>query len=135
MCHTQCETVEHLFYFCPFVRPARDLMFSWVHKVTSMVPTMETIRFGPLGADTTCRTTTLVLLAEYRYAVWVCRNKVRFDKKRPVSQEITRYLMARLVNRIHVDRRRLPPDKFANLWTLPGLCKVNLKGQTVTMLT
>ena len=135
MCHTQCETVEHLFYFCPFVRPARDLMFSWVHKVSSMVPTMETIRFGPLGADTTCRTTTLVLLAEYRYAVWVCRNKVRFDKKRPVSQEITRYLMARLVNRIHVDRRRLPPDKFANLWTLPGLCKVNLKGQTVTMLT
>ena len=101
-------------------------MFSWVHKVSNMDPTVETIRFGPLGADTRCRTTTLVFLSEYRYAVWVCRTKVRFVKRQPVSKEITHYLMARLVNRIHVDRRSQPSDRFAYLWTLPGLCRVSL---------
>ena len=59
---------------------------------------------------------------------------MRFDKKRPVSKDRTQYLMARVFNRIHVEYRRLPPDKFAYLWTLPGLCHIDEKGRAVSTL-
>ena len=81
------------------------MMLSWVHKASGITPTVEVIRFGPLGADIAARATTLVVLAEYRYAVWVCRNRVRFDKKRAASTDIAQCLMARMINRFHVDRR------------------------------
>jgi hypothetical protein len=124
-----CETVEHLFFHCSFVETARNLLARWLSKVSSLTLTPEIVRFGPTCRDITNRSTVLVLLAEYRYAIWICRNKVRFDKKQPCASDFTRYFITRVHNRIHVDLFRLPQVAFTDFWVLPGLVQISPRGK------
>ena len=134
-CRTECETEDHLFYSCSYVYAIKNTVSTLIEKVSNLTLTTQVIRFGPLSKNVQFRSTALILLSEYRYAIWTCRNRARFDKKQVLPMEISQYFCARLSNRIHVDQRRLPPDRFTHLWVSPGLCQVGQRGRiTLTIL-
>lgn len=131
MCREDCETTEHLFYDCSFVEPARQLLAEWLDAACDLTLSFKVIRFGPLNENVSMdvRNTALVLLSEYRYAIWICRNRVRFDKKVPAVAEFLNFFRSRVVTRIHVDHRRLPLDRFMQMWVSPGMCHFGAGGK------
>ena len=130
MCNSgECETTEHLFFHCSYVEEARDLLGNWLYKTSDIGLTSELIRFGPGDNNIPSRATALILLSEYRYAIWVCRNRVRFDKKRALAADFTGQLVARVTRRLHADHARLSATKFAELWVFPGMCHFTDQGR------
>ena len=109
-CRTECETVDHLFYGCSYVYAIKNTVPTLIEKVSNLTLTTQVKSSGPLSENAQFRSTALILLFEYRYTIWTCRNRARFDKKWVLPMEISHYFCARLSNRIHVDQRCLPPD-------------------------
>ena len=54
--------------------------------------------------------TLLVLLSEYRLTVWMCRNKIRFDKKKLSKTDITNSFYHKIKARVGLDFHRLDKD-------------------------
>lgn len=130
-CKHDIETVEHLFYFCPYVQMTKKFLARWFKTIDGRGISLECIRFSVFSHDAlsiACKKILLVILSEYRFSIWLCRNKVRFDHKRMRSIDIAAHFLARIKIRLWTDFKRMTTDTFISYWTYDGLCSVTDNG-------
>jgi hypothetical protein len=125
-CKKECETVEHLFFYCPFVQTCKYLIDNIFSDVDAGKFCLDHVKFSAFSSSVfgKSKDTLLVCLSEYRYSIWFCRNLVRFDKKRLTQDDVYRFFLSRLRNRILVDFHRMPRFNFLVLWEGPSMCTV-----------
>ena len=58
------------------------------------------------------------------YAIWKFRNKATFHNGKEDSRAIIRYIRFNIKNRILIDKHRLSPTTFRDLWTHPSICSL-----------
>ena len=58
------------------------------------------------------------------YAIWKFRNKATFHHGKEDSRAIIRYIRFNIKNRILIDKHRLSPITFRDLWTHPSICSL-----------
>ena len=134
LCKVECETVEHLFYYCPFVLPARKLLSKWFNDIANLQLSLECIRFSVLPRTDSAklfRKFLLFLLSEFRYVVWNMRNKARFDNKNITSNHILASFITRVKIRLYLDYIRLPVLHFEGQWCHTGFCSIDNNMQLV----
>ena len=94
----------------------------------------EIVRFGNFSDVISRQDLAIYLLAEFRYAVWISRCKVRLDNAKPAAESVIKCMHARINNRIIVDKSRLGTYEFLEQWVLPGFAHFNTKGHLVINL-
>lgn len=108
------ETVTHCFWECPTVQSAK----LWLQKALKILCNfdvlVEIVRFGNLPNTIPRPDFTIILLTEYRYAVWISRCRVRIDNSTPHTEIVLKSLLSRINNRIIIDKYRLSLIDFTN---------------------
>lgn len=130
-CKKEVETVEHLFYFCSFVQKTKHFLALWFKTIGNMGISLECVRFSVFTHDALSirnKNALLVLLSEYRFAIWLCRNKARFDNKKIDSIEIAAHFLARIKIRLWTDFQRMSNFNFTSQWVHDTLCEVSETG-------
>ena len=126
-CQKEVESVEHLFYYCTFVQQCKMFLSDWFREILEQGMSLEAIRFsvfrGRVRKDV--KDVMLMLLSEYRYAVWMCRNKCRFDNKVLRPKDVTVAFLARVRLRLMLEFARLSEVAFVVKWGFDSLCTVN----------
>ena len=65
------------------------------------------------------------LLNEYKYAIWMCRNLCKFEKKEITSNFIIMFILNRIKLRVKADLIRMSRDTFTSYYThLKCLCNI-----------
>lgn len=115
------ETVAHRFYSCCVVRPVWRIIERWMTDVIghNFEVTYEMAVFLQYPAFTDQRHKTLlcILAGELKTAVWMQRNRRKFDRKKPTLIDIERLFISFVGDRIRADFYRLDNDSFAGLWS------------------
>ena len=62
-----------------------------------------------------------MFISEYRLAVWVCRNRARFENKRLTPRDSLCLLKNRINLRLQTDYIRLKQMIFERMWVASGL--------------
>ena len=125
-CGRDIETIEHLFYYCPFVQQSKMFLADWFREILEQGMSLEAIRFSVFRGRVRKeeRDVMLMLLSEYRYAVWMCRNRCRFDNKVSRVKDVTVAFLARIRVRLMVEFARMSEVAFVVKWGFPSLCTV-----------
>lgn len=115
----QPETLTHRFLACKEVR----LLWRWVEQIMSdiackavKIDTNFVLFQQTMDLNLLDTTTLLVLSGEAKLAIWTQRNRVKYDKKRLLSQDILRYFVHSVKTRIQADFVRLDRHAFVNIW-------------------
>ena len=125
-CRIEHETVEHLFYYCPLVKPTRQYLDLWVREITGISLNLELVRFSFYKdlISKTAREALLILLGEYRAVVWNYRNRVRIDNVNPNYLVMQKMFLNKIKLRIRCDFYRLNVFSFSELWCFDSICNV-----------
>ena len=77
----------------------------WFQAIDQQDMKIENIRFSVLNKDSgrLCRDALLILLSEYRLTVWMCRNKMRFGKKKLSKTDMTYSFYNKIKARVGLD--------------------------------
>jgi exonuclease III len=126
-CKKEIETVEHLFYYCPLVQQCKQYLAQWFKDIGNVGISLICIRFSSFNHKICkiCHEVLLILLAEYRFAIWQSRNKARFDNKQIKAKDIAACYLTRVRNRVTTDFHRKLNFRFENQWAYTTICKVN----------
>ena len=133
-CTPSFETEEHLFFQCTLVCTAKNWIQNVCFNFFEIDIKQKEIVKGLFDSDVSHRNLALFLLAEYRFAVWSCRNKWRFGHKEQKKNDVLYLLKNRINNRMLIDKKRLSSADFVNTWVLPGFCRFNRLGKIVSLL-
>ncbi len=121
LCNYTFESVQHLFYYCRFVRPLYSIVFSWISDIaeTTITPSLESViyhnlpdnlRYLPKGHD-------LYILADCKFSIWVSRNLKKYENRKVNSSYIIMFIVNRLKLRIRADYQRFDINNFNNHWS------------------
>lgn len=129
------ETVEHCFWECPTVQLTKLWLIKAITLLCDVNISIEILRFGNLPDTISRPDLAIYLLAEYRYAVWIARCRVRMDNSLPDARIIFKNFLSRINNRIIIDKNRLSLNDFTQQWVFPGLARFNSRGNLVVSLS
>ena len=123
------ETVAHLFLECSVFLPLNKIVsyilgtISW-NKIAF---SEKNFRFFELPKlDKFSKYLALVLLSESRHLIWNFRNLKKHVNKDLNSFQIVSKFLNKLKMRILVDKKRLPPDDFNEIWLDKRFCGINV---------
>ena len=115
LCHNTAETIVHLFMQCSLVRP----IWARIETVFNFSLPLSSNRLLYLNFDRNdafCAATKTVVVTEVLHAIWLCRNRVYWDRETFDVNGIAAYCFNRLKGRIKADFGRLTPCAFAEVW-------------------
>ena len=119
------ETIDHCFLNCPRVKPVW-LFFAPILSAllrAPFLPNTSMVFFYqfkyPRQKDLRIL---LFLIKTILYGIWKFRNKATFHNGKENYKAITRYIVQDVKNRIFLDKHRLSPNTFRDLWEHPAIC-------------
>ena len=120
LCNSEVESLEHLFYNCTVTNPIWDFTQSVLLKATNSIVkiTVKNILFN-IFKKSKCNSYNIlfiILLAEARWSIWLCRNKHKFKEAIVTYDYIKNVFLHSIRLRIKADFIRLPLVKFERLW-------------------
>ena len=122
---SRIETTDHCFLNCPraksvwlHFKPLLSALLSW-----PFVPNCASVFFYqfPCYQSKNLRLL-LFVIKTILYGIWKFRNKATFYYGKENSKAIIRYINQDIKKRILVDKHRLSPSVFRDLWSHPALC-------------
>jgi len=115
------ETVSHRFFSCRVVRPLWRMIGLWMSDATGqnfeVTHEMAVFLQYPTSLKPGHKMLLSVLAGELKTAVWMQRNRRKYDKKQPELADIARLFISFVGDRIRADFYRLDADTFAGLWS------------------
>ena len=122
---SRIETIDHCFLNCPRAKSV------WLH-FTPLLSALLSCPFVPNCASVffyqfPCYQSKnlrllLFVIKTILYGIWKFRNKATFYNGKENSKAIIRYINQDIKKRILVDKHRLSPSVFRDLWSHPALC-------------
>ena len=120
------ETIDHCFINCRRVKPV------WAHFVpllsallnSPFVPNCSSIFFFQFQCTSRHFRILLFLIKTILYGIWKFRNKATFRNGKEDSRALIRYIKSNIKNRILIDKHRLSPLTFRDLWSHPSICSL-----------
>ena len=124
------ETTDHLFLYCAYNHLAKQYLQHICFDALNHNIKPEDIRFGPQVRSSENAKILNYLISEYRLAVWVTRNKQRFENKKQGIRDSLNLFKNRIKFRIQADYIRLGQMIFERQWITTGLATVSDAGIT-----
>ena len=129
------ETVSHLFLECKFVKPLVKIILSFLRELSAnQIKFSEYVfKFSLLPQIPKLeREICLILLSEFRYAIWINRNLKKHENKNVTPYNLTFQFLNKIKFRILIDRSRLSIESFINRWCKSDLfCKLDITNNVV----
>ena len=120
LCNIGGESLHHLFYKCAVVNPIWDFIQLILFKISkdTVEITAKNILFNIFQKSnvTDYNIIFIILLAEARWSIWLCRNKHRFKEATVNYDYIKNVFVHNIRLRIKADFKRLPLVRFERLW-------------------
>ena len=117
------ETTHHLFLHCPLNQPAKQWLTDVCYTALNHNITYTDITLGPQQTQNPFSRQIMHFIAEYRYAVWLARNRWRYEHK-PQGQLDSLYIFKnRIQLRLQTDYIRLKQMIFERQWVEPKLAE------------
>jgi len=114
------ETLSHLLCECTVVKPlwrtVCPLMCTYLDKNIVMTHAILLFNKFPATANSYTRQVGLYMLACSKYAIWICRNKSKYNNKDITSETIIMNFLYHFRFRILVDFQRLNLEIFKKYW-------------------
>ena len=118
------KTLDHCFINCQRVKPV------WAHFVpllsallnSPFIPNCSSIFFFQFQCPSKNFRILLFLIKTILYGIWKFRNKATFHNGKEDSKALIRYIKLNIKNRILIDKHRLSPLVFRDLWSHPAIC-------------
>ena len=120
----RAETIDHCFLNC---RRAKPVWLFFLPLLSSLLgsPFVPNCAFVFLYQFPSTQQKNLRLLLFFiksiLYGIWKFRNKATFHNGKEDSNAIIRYIIRDVKNRILLDKHRLSPNTFRDLWSHPAL--------------
>ena len=125
LCQADSETLQHLFLFCPIVRPVWLVLDGWLSAIWGkrFVSTARSVLFYQMSGidDADIRTLVAVTSAELKFSIWTARNRAKFENKLVTSDALRKLFTYAVKSRIQADHIRLDEGAFADLWCRAGV--------------
>lgn len=119
------ETIDHCFLNCPRAKSVWTYFTPLLSALLQapFVPNCVTVFFYqfPRPQHRNFRIL-LFLIKSILYGIWKFRNKATFHNGKENSKAIIRYIRQDIKRRIFLDKHRLSPTVFRDLWSHPALC-------------
>ena len=126
-CKRDIETVEHLFYFCSFIQDIKKTLSKFFSKIGGIGFSLDAVRFSIFDKKVTKYhlNTFLIILSEYRHAIWTMCNKIRFEKNNLTKENVLNFFRNKIQCRIQIDFQRLDCYEFHMLWDHSCICSID----------
>ena len=116
-CASDIETCLHIFYNCSIVEPVIEMLYMWISSMVDkhVDPKSSHIIFNLIEStemNAKRKDLVLSLLSEYKYAIWMCRNLCKFEKKEITPNFIIMFILNRVKIRVKADLIRMPRYTF-----------------------
>ena len=115
------ETVSHRFFSCSVVRPIWRLIGLWmadaIEQKFEITHEMAVFLQYPASLEPELKILLSILAGELKTAVWMQRNRRKYEKKQPQLDDIARLFISFVGDRIRADFYRLDADVFTGLWS------------------
>ena len=119
------ETIDHCFLNCPRAKSVWTYFTPLLSALLQapFVPNCVTVFFYqfPRPQHRNFRIL-LFLIKSILYGIWKFQNKATFHNGKENSKAIIRYIRQDIKRRIFLDKHRLSPTVFRDLWSHPALC-------------
>ena len=121
------ETIDHCFLNC---HCAKNVWRFFLPLLSSLLghpffPNCAFVFFYQFQVPQQKKMSLLLFFIEtILYAIWKFRNKAAFHHGKEDSRAIIRYIRFNIKNRILIDKHRLSPTTFRDLWTHPSICSL-----------
>ena len=119
------ETIDHCFLNCQRVKPVWLFFVPILSTLlgTPFFPNTSMVFFYQFGCPRQKNLRILLFLIKtILYGIWKFRNKATFHNGKENSRAITRYIIQDIKKRILLDKHRLNPNTFRDLWEHPAIC-------------
>ena len=121
------ERVLHLFIDCQIVKPLFCILERWFKTTTKSNMSFLTHDLLPLRCDPEVYNVLLVVITEFKYAIWLCRLSKKFENNKVSTNFLILVFISQLKLKIQADFKRLEPDSFDDLWVLHRLfCGIHI---------
>ena len=131
------ETVHHRFFSCTYVKPLWILVEKWMSAAEAEPVTVsaEAAIFlqYPALKDQFHMRRLQILGGELKLAVWLQRNRKKYDKARIAAKDIHRLFVYFVRVRVRADFLRLDEDSFRRLWCQGGSPMASTAERTLTL--
>ena len=123
---SRMETIDHCFINCRRVKPV------WAHFVlllsallnSPFVPNCSSTFFFSIPVPFKALAYPIFFIKTILYGIWKFRNKATFRNGKEDSRALIRYIKSNIKNRILIDKHRLSPLTFRDLWSHPAICSL-----------
>ena len=129
-CGFNLEAVDHLFVSCPFFKKVwffiQEIVYNMFEYKFPVI--QDIIIFHKIPDDFPVEQDQVIfqLLSLGKYAIWLSRNRKKFDKVSVSSQDVINLFLRKLRSRCIVDGCRLSLEDFVKRWS---------KGRVVANIT
>ena len=114
------ETEEHLFIYCAQNHLCKHWLLNIIYRTYNYALTNEDLIFGFQTKHINSKQITF-FLTEYRLAVWLCRNRARYECKTQKPRDSLYLLKSRINLRLQADYIRLKQMIFERQWLVTNL--------------
>ena len=119
------ETIDHCFLNSQRVKPVWLFFVPILSTLlgTPFFPNTSMVFFYQFGCPRQKNFRILLFLIKtILYGIWEFRNKATFHIGKENSRAITRYIIQDIKKQIRLDKHRLNPNTFRDLWEHPAIC-------------
>jgi len=120
------ETLDHCFINCRRVKPVWAHFVPWLSALLNspFVPNCSFIFLFQFQCPSRHSRILLFFIKTILYGIWKFRNKATFHNGKEDSKALIRYIKSNIKNRILLDKHRLSPLVFRDLWSHPAICSL-----------
>ena len=122
----RAETIDHCFLNCRRVKPVWSYFSPLLSAIlnTPFLPNCSSVFFFQLQCPHRQLRILLFLIKTILYGIWRFRNKATFHNGKEDSRALIRYIKLNIKNRTLIDKHRLSPNTFRDLWSHPAICSL-----------
>ena len=107
LCENRIETISHLFYECPFMKPLLSILQNWLNTLSGnkfQRLNLSHLRFHNIpDFDKTATSLCLYLISLYNYTVWKVRCINKIEQRNCTSNRLILMYMNSIIQRIQCD--------------------------------